>query len=651
MAFFFGDTVHGKIDGVESKTVLLKTKNNLSKLPKRYWIIIGVLFAIIVAYCLVFFIPKSIQFSYASDNCVRQLVLFPGAQTLNSNEFDAEFKDTLVVAGQTVASTKLCIQPKQALEQGQVAAQLSPGGGWFAAKKFIISVPETPLARASDIVGQTISTAEPLTIQLSAADTLHRYDLQVAQKKTNCQQVDTQLACDIAELDLSQGVTYTVALYRSYNDVEYKLVEGRVETLDPLRVVKSSLKDGNTAYNKPKTFTFTFDRPVVEADVSLIATKPESGAIATSLAYEDKKLTVSIEKDLAREAKFELTINRAVGDNGSSLAKPVVIAFATSGGPKVKSVSIGSHSVARNAQAIVTFDQPVADVDIAKFARVQGATGSVQRLSSTQLAFNLQAGDCDAFSLVIDKGLKGSSSGATSKDAWKLDSRTICGYSWTIGSSVQGRPITAYSFGSGATTILVTAGIHGSEPSSTSTIQAWVAYLRAYGNTIPSDKRVVIVPNANPDGIAAGTRYNSRNVNLGRNYPTDNWAANIQTSTGLVKNGGGKTAGSEPETKALIALTRQLRPRLEISFHAQGSLVGANKYRDSVTIGNIYAGAVGYRTMYYNAEAVMGYPMTGEYEDWMGEEMNIPAILIELPSTSGNFLDSQLPALRKMLAI
>src|SRR5690606_23080087 len=103
--------------------------------------------------------------------------------------------------------------------------------------------------------------------------------------------------------------------------------------------------------------------------------------------------------------------------------------------------------------------------------------------------------------------------------------------------------------------------------------------------------------------------------------------------------------------KALIKLTRQLRPRLEISFHAQGSLVGANKYRDSVRIGNIYAQTVGYRTMYYNAEEVMGYAMTGEYEDWMGEEMGIPAILIELPTHSGNYFWSQLPALTKMFNV
>ena len=100
-----------------------------------------------------------------------------------------------------------------------------------------------------------------------------------------------------------------------------------------------------------------------------------------------------------------------------------------------------------------------------------------------------------------------------------------------------------------------------------------------------------------------------------------------------------------------MALTSQLRPRLEISFHAQGSLVGANKVADSVSIGDTYARTVGYSTMFYNAEEVMGYSITGEYEEWMGEKMGIPAILIELPSRNGNYLTSQLNALMKMLQV
>ncbi len=315
-------------------------------------------------------------------------------------------------------------------------------------------------------------------------------------------------------------------------------------------------------------------------------------------------------------------------------------------------MSVGANSVSRSARIIVTLDQPIdGSVDISKYVRVTGVNGTVKKQSDTQLAYTIEGGDCSAFSLVLDKGVKSGSNGAESKDAWKFDSRTICGTSWVIGSSVKGRSIVAYSFGGGSKTILFTGGMHGSEPSGYTTMQAWAQYLQAYGDIVPANTRVVIVPNTNPDGIAANSRNNSRNVNIDRNFPTANWQASIETASGTLPTGGGTSKGSEPETAALIALTRQLRPRAEISFHAQGRLVGANKFSDSVSIGDIYAKTVGYKTMYYNAEAVMGYPMTGEYEDWMGEELNIPAILVELPSASGNYFNAQLPALKKMLAL
>ena len=106
---------------------------------------------------------------------------------------------------------------------------------------------------------------------------------------------------------------------------------------------------------------------------------------------------------------------------------------------------------------------------------------------------------------------------------------------------------------------------------------------------------------------------------------------------------------SEPETIAIANLTTRLQPRLEVSFHAQGSLVGANQYGDSVSIGNLYAANVGYNSMIGVAEEVMGYTITGEYEDWMGEKYGIPAILIELPSSTGRYFWSNQATMMKMI--
>ena len=637
---------------MERNIFLTKTKTLFAKLPLKVWIIGGALFTVVLSYSLIFFVPKSVEFSYAEKSCINQLVLAPDLQKFTSDDFTATFEDGLRVGDVRLTSTKVCLQPKTTPSEGTVTAGLAPYGGWIAHKTFTITVPEAPLARASDVIGQTISTAKPLKIQLTSADVVHQYKLEIAEKATSCVQVAAELSCDVAPLNLDHGVAYTASLYQSYKEVTKKIVEGRLETLQPLGLTGSSITDGQTIYDKPTTITLTFDRAVTDGKASLLKTVGDTTEpITVTTEPEGAALKVQL-PELTREASYQLTLTDAVGDNGSSLAAPIALGFKTSGGPKVASVSVGTHGVDRSAKIIVTFDQPIdGSVDIAKVARIEGVGGSVKKQSDTQLVFAIEGGDCSAFSLVVDKGVKSGSNGEVSKDAWKFSSRTICGSSWVIGKSVQGRSIVAYSFGTGAKVLLFTAGIHGSEPSSTSTMQAWVQHLQAYGDIVPSGTRVVVVPNTNPDGIAKGSRNNANNVNLGRNFPTANWSASIETASGTLANGGGTSAGSEPEAAALIALTRQLRPRLEVSFHAQGSLVGANKFADSVAIGNIYSSTVGYRTMYYNAEDVMGYAMTGEYEDWMGEEMNIPAILIELPSTSGNYLSSQLAALKKMLAL
>lgn len=637
---------------MKRQNFLPKIQKSLSKISLKKWIVGGALATVVISYSLVFFIPKSVEFSYASISCTNHLLLAPDLQKFNSSDFNATFKDGIQIGNVNLLTTKVCIEPKQTPKAGTFTASAAPFGSFIASKKFVVTVPQTPLARTSDIAGKQISTAEPLQIQLTSPDIVHQYSLKIDDKVTDCVQKTSKLSCDVVPLELAQGTAYTASLYRTFKDTDMKVLEGQVETLLPVTMTNATVANDQTFYDKPTDFSFTFDKPVERGEVTLEKIVGD-GVEKVSLTQALNEATLKISfPELGREAKYRLTLNQAVAENGSSLAAPVVINFMTSGGPKVTGVSAGAHSVSRSARIVVSFDQPLdASVDFAKFARVTGVGGTVKKQSDTQLVFSIQGGDCTAFSLVIDKGIKSGSNGEPSKDGWRFDSRTICGSSWSIGSSVKGRAIMAYSFGTGSKTVLFTGGMHGSEPSGYTTMQAWVQHLQAYGDIIPADKRVVIVPNTNPDGIAAGSRYNSRNVNIGRNFPTRNWQAETQTASGNMLTGGGTSAGSEPEAAALIALTRQLRPRLEVSFHAQGRLVGANKFADSVSIGDVYATTVGYKTMYYDAEAVMGYPMTGEYEDWMGEEMGIPAILIELPRSSGNFFTAQLPALKKMLSL
>ncbi|NCO10280.1 murein peptide amidase A [Candidatus Saccharibacteria bacterium] len=630
-----------------------KYQKKLRHIPLASWIVGGVIFGAIFVYSFLFFIPQSVQFSYAGETCVSRLILFPVAQKTSTSDDLAVYYDGVKSVGELpVYATKACFAPTKSPEVGEARVSISPYGGLFALTQFRVSVPEAPEPKLDTVLGREISTATPFVVSLTESDVVHEYSLSISDKAVDCSHDNAELSCDVSKLGLKQGTDYTVSLHRSFQGQDdATILEGPVKTLLPLKMTKGAISDGTVLYNIPTSFNFSFDQAIDTSNVVLKNAKGE--VVDTTARIDETQLAVELTSELPRKSDFTLEIRQVIGRSGSSLQSPMTMKFSTSGGPKVVGVSIGGGGVSRNASILVTFDQPINDsVDVAAVARVVGASAYVAKQSPTELVFTLQnAPQCGAFTLVVDKGIKSGSNNETSESAWQYGSRTICGYSSVIGYSVQGRPIIAHYFGSGSTTILFTGAIHGSEPSSYYTMQSWATYLQTNGYKIPADKRVVIVPNVNPDGVASGSRNNANNVNLGRNFPTANWKADTETYSGTIENGGGTSPGSEPETKALIDLTRQLRPRLEVSFHAQGSLVGANKYADSVAIGDVYAGTVGYATMYYNAEAVMGYPMTGEYEDWMGEEMGIPAILIELPTHWGNYIDSQLDALWKMMLI
>jgi protein MpaA len=624
------------------------------KLPLPAWIGIAVLAFVVLPYGLVFGISKPVTFSYAGDTCVKQLSIAPGLQKqASASGYDTQLKDVTSVGNAQLFSTSVCFTANEMPKVGQNTVTVSPFGSFFAAKKFAVTVPEAPTARTSDVVGKTISTALPFKIALTSTDEIHQYRLAIADKSTSCEPSGAELACGVSELGLVPGTAYEASLYRSFKGADEKqVVKGEITTLLPLVLSEASVSDGKVFYDNPSDFRFTFDKPIETSDVTFKSA--DGKAIDVDTKQEGAVLVVTPRAELPRKADFSLVLNQVVAENGSALSAPLTYKLTTSGGPKVAAVSVGASGVGQSAKIIVTFDQPVAStVDAAKFARIDGVPGSVKKISDTQFSFSLTNTPlCAAFTLTIDKGIASGSNKETSTDAWTFKSRTVCGSSSVIGYSVKGRPIIAYYFGSGSSTILFTGGIHGSEGSGVTTMQGFVSFLQtSAAEVIPEGKRIVVVPNTNPDGIAANTRYNANNVNLGRNFATANWKANTETAAGIHVNGGGTSPTSEPESKALAALTRQLRPRLEISYHSSGRLVGANKFGDSVSVGNTYAKLVGYRTMFTDAEAVMGYPMTGEYEDWMGESMGIPAILIELPSASGNYFAAQKAAILRMLSV
>ncbi|NLA40706.1 MAG: murein peptide amidase A [Smithella sp.] len=127
----------------------------------------------------------------------------------------------------------------------------------------------------------------------------------------------------------------------------------------------------------------------------------------------------------------------------------------------------------------------------------------------------------------------------------------------TAGYSVENRPIDLYSAGDGPETIFVFATIHGDEQAGIPLTYRLMERLRQRSD-LTAGRRILIIPNANPDGVVRNTRGNANGIDLNRNFP----AANRENNTTS-----GYSALSEPESQLLYDLINTHKPIRIISIH------------------------------------------------------------------------------------
>ncbi len=132
-----------------------------------------------------------------------------------------------------------------------------------------------------------------------------------------------------------------------------------------------------------------------------------------------------------------------------------------------------------------------------------------------------------------------------------------------LGRSWQGRPITAIEVGNrSGTRVLVVGAVHGTETGG-------IPIAHALERLSPRDLDLWIVPDMNPDGVAAGTRQNAHGVDLNRNFPW-RW----RPLHGVYESGDRPL--SEREARIARALILRLHPHVTIWFHQHLDMVWAS---------------------------------------------------------------------------
>lgn len=315
-------------------------------------------------------------------------------------------------------------------------------------------------------------------------------------------------------------------------------------------------------------------------------------------AGDDERLTLHVDTEgpstVARSATAakgaKLTLRYRVDDASSPTATDVVITVKNGDGSVVKRLEVGRVSTGTWHTAAWT---------------PSGTGCYTWSVAAQDLAGNAQTSAVKARC-------------ASAWPAWQV-----------IGHSVENRSIKVARFGSGGRRLLIIGGVHPLE-AGTSVAGQFIAYLTKHPEAVRDGCRIDVIECLNPDGLADGTRGNARDVDLNRNFPCSDWrrvlsADDVSGQCGL---SGGSSAGSEPETKALISYLDQ-DFSVVLTLHSDAGVLDCHG-PGAAKIARRMSKLCGLPVGHLSYESVM----TGTLEQYVAQSRHIPAIMVELKSSA-----------------
>ncbi len=614
------------------------------------WVIISILWQ-----------PRA-SFTFSSESvCVNKPVVLSGLhRPLGDSAYKVELRGGVSLFGLEVFSRQACAVTQSAPSANSAhVASFSFLGNKLLVQKMYIKTQEYPLL-ATDKFSKPIAISKPLVLPISTTDKIFDYHIHANEKTIGCAKNDTEISCAVRHLGMTQGAQYNLKITRSYKGAPAGVAyEGKAKTADPIQIASYSVEPGSLVYEQLSEIRLIANKELsLFSGVSIVRLVDNTEQpVEASTELSGSELTVRFIKPLERRAKFKVVINEMFATDNGQLEAPLMIEFTTSGGPAVKSASIGSSKVDRESGITLTFDQALASTqNISKYISLTSGAGPVPfkaRIKNNLLVITPDLlGVCTPYTLTIHEGVE-SAYGVVGDAAWVRRFRTRCAVISTIGYSVNGRAIQAYRFGTGPSKIVYVGGMHGNEKSSYQTMSSWIDELENNPDRIPAHRTIIVIPNSNPDGTAANRRTNANNVDLNRNFPADDWTPGVyMPGPTFVPEGGGSTALSEPESKALASYIQSQAPRLVLTYHAVAAVVIGNGAGDSGSLASAYANKSRYSVAHDSqADDIFSYSTTGEFEDWLHDKHGIPGLLVELATVSGNEFSRNSEALWAMASL
>ncbi len=184
--------------------------------------------------------------------------------------------------------------------------------------------------------------------------------------------------------------------------------------------------------------------------------------------------------------------------------------------------------------------------------------------------------------------------------------------SFDIGRTQQGRIIKAEVVGTGRNVLVILASIHGTETIGTALCNQLIDQLMENPDWIQG-KTLYVLRMVNPDGMVEDIRGNRDNIDINRNFPTDNF-------------GRGWFNGDAPltaaESKELMAFFQKSNPTRVLTIHQP--LNGIDFDGPSAELAEALSDTSGIRIHRLGSRS-------GSLGSFVGVELGIPIVTLEVP--------------------